>query len=110
MNPFFEKFAEMLDIYIIGLVILSGFFQKKYFKGFCLSKDGAYDSALKTLGLSAIVSGIYILLVKDPNVATPYAKYFLSYFAATSLYELLINPFVKWIQKKTGSDDTIDKP
>lgn len=106
MQYFFDAFTEKLDIYIIGLVLLSGFFQKRYFKGFCwIKQDPTYDSALKTLALSAVVSVVYIALVKDPEAATPYAKYFLSYFTATSAYELLINPFIKFLERKSA-----DKP
>jgi hypothetical protein len=102
MQPFFDSLLNALDFVVVGLVLLSGFFQKRYFRGFKLSNDDSYDSALKTLILSGIVSTVYILLIKDPEKATNWSKYFISYFAATSLYELLINPFTKWIQSKLG--------
>jgi hypothetical protein len=95
-------------------VLCSGFFQSRYFKGFSLSKDASYDSALKTLALSAVASSVYIVLARNPAVATNWAKYFVSYFAATSLYELLISKFVDWIKEKAGMDikgsDTPPKP
>jgi hypothetical protein len=102
MQPFFDSLLNALDFVVVGLVLLSGFFQKRYFRGFKLSKDDSYDSALKTLILSGIVSTVYILLIKDPEKATNWSRYFISYFAATSLYELLINPFTKWLQSKLG--------
>jgi hypothetical protein len=96
-----------IDIYIVLIVLLSGFFQKSYFKGFRLSKSDGYDEALKTLGLSFIIGMIYVYLayVSDKTAIVPYNKYFVSYFAATSIYELIINPFRKAIIKKFGGDD-----
>jgi len=102
MEQFFDTILNAVDFIIIGIVLVSGFFQKMYLKGFYLSKDSSYDSALKTLVVSAVFSSIYILLIKNPENVTNWAKYFLSYVFATSLYELLINPFTNWIKKKTG--------
>lgn len=103
MNDFFAPFLSNIDWIIVGLVMCAGFFQKQYFKGFTLAKDISYDSALKTLTLSAVVSIIYILLIKDPEKAKNWSMYFLSYFAATSLYELIVNPFVDFIKSKLPS-------
>ena len=102
MNNFFDAFLDKFDLIVVGLVLCSGFFQKNYLKGFAFSKDSSYDSALKTLLVSAMVSAIYIFLIKDPESANNWAKYFVSYFAATSLYELLINPFTNYIKNKLG--------
>jgi hypothetical protein len=104
MNQFFDTIINALDFLIVGIVLVSGFFQRMYLKGFRLSKDGSYDQALKTLLVSAIFSTIYILLIKNPGQSSNWAKYFLSYVFATSLYELLITPFMRWIKKKTGDD------
>ena len=102
---FFNSIADKLDFWIMGIVLCSGFFQYKYLKGFAWSKDTTYDSALKTLAVSAAASVVYIMLVKDPESANNWAKYFVSYFAATSLYELLVQPFLKWIKKATGQSE-----
>lgn len=110
MNNFLDALMDKIDLVIVGVVLCSGFFQKRYLKGIIWSKDSSYDSALKTLAVSAVVSVVYIVLIKDPNSATNWAKYFISYFGATSLYELLITPFIRWIQKKTGDDTEIQKP
>ena len=101
-----NSMLDKLDFWVIGIVLCSGFFQTRYLKAFRWSKDPSYDSALKTLALSAVVSSIYILLAKDTEKANNWAKYFVSYFAATSLYELLVNPFIKLIQKATGQKET----
>lgn len=124
MEQLFEYLKHQLniDIIIVVLVILSGFFQDKYMGVFRWSKSDRYDASLKTLALSAAISLVYILLMYDfhknasmkkgePVDAIPWAKYLISYFAATSLYDLVINPFRKFITKKLGSDaDDTNKP
>lgn len=106
MNNFFQPLLDSIDFVIVGLVLLSGFFQKRYFSGFKISKaNEGHDSAMKTLLVSAVVSVVYILLIKDPEKGNSWSKYFISYFAATSLYELIISPFTKWIQSKFGNTE-----
>lgn len=102
MTEFLNQFLSMIDPVIIVLVILSGFFQKRYFKGFTWAKEKSYDNALKTLALSFVVSIIYILLFRSPENAKPWANYFISYFFATSMYELLLQPFLKAIGIRFG--------
>lgn len=107
MIEFFESFSDKIDIYIVVLVLLSGYFQKKYLCHWCWYKsDPTYDSTLKTLAVSAIVCTIYIWLLKDPEKANNWVKYFISYFMATSIYELIIDKFVSWVQEKTSRTKT----
>lgn len=101
---FFTAFADKLDFIIVCLVIASGFFQKNYLREWNIVKDVDYNSALRTLFCSAIVSAIYILLLKDPEKANNWAQYFLSYFAATSFYELLLEPFMNWFKRRFGDE------
>jgi hypothetical protein len=87
-----------IDLIIVAIVLLSGFFQERYLFMFYISKDSKHDQAIKTLLVSLVASIVYILLLyKGAEIA--WAKYFISYFAATSLYELLVKPFTKWIEK-----------
>lgn len=102
---FFNSFADKLDFWVIGIVLCSGFFQQKYMEGFYLSKNNRLDGALKTLLVSTLASCAYIFLLKDPDSANNWAKYFVSYFAATSLYELLVTPFVRWLKRVTGQNE-----
>jgi ABC-type multidrug transport system permease subunit len=103
-----------LDVIIIVIVFLSGFFQEKYLSKFVWVKDGRFNASLKTLAVSLIASSIYILLIhneakraSETGVALiPWAKYFIGYFAATSLYDLGIRPIRKWITKKLGEPET----
>lgn len=102
-----------LDVIVIILVFLSGFFQEKYLCEFKWAKDARIDASLKTLVVSFIVSSIYIFLMykelkrvsEDGKALLPWAKYFISYFAATSMYDLGIRPLRKWIKKKTGDTE-----
>jgi hypothetical protein len=103
MNQFFDTILNAIDFVIVALVLVSGFFQARYLKGFSLSKNESYDSALKTLMMSAIFSTVYILLIKDPEKASNWAKYFLSYVFSTSLYELLIQPFTRWLKNQLAN-------
>lgn len=90
-----------IDIIIVLIVLLSGFFQNSYLTGFSLSRNPKTDSAWKTLALSFIISVVWIWLSnRGKTEVLPLAKYFFSYFLATSLYELLINPFRNWLVAK----------
>lgn len=117
MEQVFEWLKNQLniDLIIVVLVILSGFFQEKYLESVTISKNLRLNASLKTLFLSAIVSTIYIVLVyRDvknnslrngvPADPMPWAKYFISYFTATSFYDFIIKPFRRFIQKKMGTD------
>lgn len=92
-----------LDLIIILIVLLSGFFQSRYLVKTWIKTSEKHDQAIKTLVVSFVVSLVWIYLSNLGKAdALPFAKYFISYFAATSLYELLVNPFTKWIKKQTG--------
>lgn len=102
-----------LDVIIIAIVLLSGFFQEKYLANWILVKDQRLCSGLKTLIVSFLAANIYIFLMykqekaesDGAKVLLPWVKYFISYFFATSLYDMVIRPFRKWITKKTGDTD-----
>lgn len=102
-----------LDVVIVALVFLSGFFQEKYLRT-PWRKDPRFDASLKTLVISLLISSIYIMVSykeakrMDAETLIPWAKYLFSWFAATSLYDMCIRPLRKWIKKKTG--DTDDSP
>jgi len=88
-----EAFNANIDWVIVILVIASGYFQNAYLK------DLNFADALKTLLVSFVVSGIYLLLVGDLNDKASLARYFFSYFIATSLYEILLK---SWTKKLIG--------
>ena len=106
MNFFEElwsKLSTSVDFIVVGLVFLSGFFQSQYLDGWRISKNDKRNGALKTLIVSLVACGVYIVLSKDETEGANWAKYFLSYFAATSLYELGLKLLIAWAQKKWAS-------
>jgi hypothetical protein len=100
MNNFLDTILSNLDWVVVVIVLCSGFFQSRYLSGFTISKSN--DSAIKTLLVSAVAAAIYISLLKNPENGKNWAGYFLSYFFATSLYELIVKPFTNWITSKVG--------
>lgn len=83
---------------IVIIVIAAGYFQNIYTKLWKITADGKTNSALKTLIISGFVVTI-MLLLKGANKAEIWDA-FLSYFVATSFYELILRPVSK-IFKKT---------
>lgn len=107
-----------LDTVIVAIVILSGFFQEKYLCIWQWLKDKRFDASVKVLAVSSVVSLVYILLMhkeakhlsEDGAAIIPWGKYFISYFAATSLYDLAIRPIRKWITARFGGESDTPKP
>jgi hypothetical protein len=104
MQQFLDYLNNVLHIdpIIVLIVIAAGFFQEKYMCSFRVSKDEKTDAALKTLLVSFSVSIIYLVFKGLPKEM--FAQYFLSYFLATSFYEMILRPFKKWLAK-LGSDE-----
>lgn len=88
-----------IDYIIVLLTLVSGFFQARFIR-LNLVKDKSLNSAYWTLIVSLVACSIYLFLIKPHKEM--YALYFVSYFVATSLYELMVKPFVNWIKKTTG--------
>jgi len=86
-----------IDFFIVLIVLSAGFFQNRYLSVWEITKDQKTAGALRTLIVSFIAAGIYLWFL-NPGKDT-FANYFVSYFATTSLYELLVRPFMKWIKK-----------
>lgn len=106
MDTFLQLLQQWnIDLLIVAIVLISGFFQQKYLCKITVSKDSKYDAAVKTLVVSLVASLIYIAL-QYKDVDKPWAKLFISYFFATSLYEILIRPFLRFIQKASGEEET----
>lgn len=96
-----------IDPIIALLVLAGGFFAKTYLTfGFFNRMSNAH----KTLLVGSIFSAAYILVLwlKGSWTAELWTTFFFSYVATTSFYELLINPFIRWINKITGQP--VDQP
>lgn len=111
-----------IDLVIFLLVMLSGFFQERFLPYWNLVKDKRLCAALKTLIVSLGASTIYIVITykqlkgeaEGGEVLIPWGKYFITYFMSTSIYDLLVRPFRKWLSKVTGepieADSSTPKP
>ena len=84
--------SNYLDVAIMILVICSGFLVKKFWT------QGRLDTAWRTLILSAALVVVYtiIMITTHELHETYWAKCFVSYTAATSLYELIIKKIQKY--------------
>lgn len=102
-----------IDLIIFLIVMASGFFQERYMSNWYIVKDARLCAALKTLLVSFVAATIYIFIVykqaqgqgDGATVLIPWGKYFITYFMTTSIYDILVRPFRKWITKVTGGDD-----
>ncbi len=109
MNDIWQFLSFLhIDPVVVLIVIGSGYFQLYYLKTWTI------DKALKTLVVSFLVCLIYfwILYLNGNFPREVWANYFLSYFLATSLYELIIAPVTRAISKrikKVTGDDTPDQ-
>jgi len=84
-----DVFNANIDWVIVILVIASGYFQSTYLK------DYKINDALKTLMVSFAASIAYLLLAGDITSKAALAKYFFSFFLATSLYDILLKDWSK---------------
>jgi hypothetical protein len=115
---FIEQLQEKwnIDLVIFLIVMVSGFFQERYLSNWYIVKDARLCAALKTLIVSFVAGTIYIFIVYKQSktdgaeVLIPWGKYFITYFMTTSIYDILVRPFRKWITKITGDDDKIKTP
>ena len=107
MEQFFaqlwDKISASIDLIIVGIVLVSGFFQSQYLPSWRIVKNDSQNGALKTLIVSFIACSIYLFLSKDPGKGDNWAKYFMSYFLATSLYQFGIKYIMNWIGNKLPS-------
>lgn len=102
--------AELhIDPFVLIIVIASGFFQSSYLKYWNPTnyKDERYNAGLRTLIVSLIFTVVYciVLLSLKQFPKERWGTFILSYFTATSIYELVLYPLVKKAireKKKTG--------
>lgn len=83
---------------IVIIVIAAGYFQNKYLKLWVITKDDKTNSALRTLAVAGFVVSVKLLLEGANKVQIWDA--FLSYFVATSFYELILRPVSKIFKKE----------
>ena len=87
------------------LIVAGGFFQKAYLKNITqIGKIQILDS-WKTLFVGTVFSIGYLIVVQlsEGLPKEIWVELFTSYVFATSFYELILGPVVKWISKKIGT-------
>jgi hypothetical protein len=99
-----------IDPIVVVLIIAGGFFAKTYLGGLTHVRIGVKQAnisvAWKTLIVGTWFSAMYIGILAAIGQFSKdiWLELFYSYVFATSFYELIINPFTKWINKKLGND------
>ncbi len=104
-----EMLAQLhIDPVMFLLIIAGGFFAKTYLKSW------GWTMAWKTLTVGTVfmTAWIGVIWLKGEWTKELWTTAFISYVSSTSFYELLINPFVRWINAITGQTpiDTDGKP
>jgi hypothetical protein len=90
-----QQTANYIDFVAVLLVLLGGFFSKRYLSAW------KWDTAIKTLivGTIFILGYIAVLYISGELHKQHYAKYFVSYCIATSLYEIILKRFLSMVEK-----------
>ncbi len=93
-----------LDPIVSLLVLSSGFFAKTYLTFGVFSK---LSNAHKTFISGSVFTGIYaaILFETGKFPADMIPVFFISFAVTTSIYELLVAPFMEFIKRVTGQKE-----
>lgn len=96
LNTFWNSVIAHFDPVSVLLVLLGGYFSKRYLAEINLS------NTIKTLLVGTVFMAVYIIILHVSGLLNKvdYLKYFLSYTVATSLYEIFAKEFGKIIRKK----------
>ncbi|MBS1988718.1 hypothetical protein JST56_07065 [Candidatus Dependentiae bacterium] len=93
--------TKHIDWVSVLLVLCSGFFVKRYTPGTSIIPIGkkviSIASAGKTLIIGSLFITLYIIVMWMGGELhrEDYTKYLISYCVATSLYEIIVKPFMK---------------
>lgn len=101
-----------IDPVIVILIIAGGFSAKRYLASLTKIQIGKFvfnfNDAWKTLVVGTIFTTVYILVLKFTGELerNMFKSFFYSYVFATSFYELLVGPVVKFIGDKIKSGNS----
>lgn len=103
---FQQLFQQYVDIPLAVLIVVSAYFFRKFLCNNILPKVRMEH---KVLLWATLVSVIYYFTLQKTGVVEqrPAVIYFITYFFATSFYELLFQPLERWIRKTTGSNEEV---
>lgn len=100
MEPLFDFFSKYVDFKFALLIVVSSYWAKK----FLLKVLPKIDMAHKVLIFSTILGVMYYMLLQRTGVVDENSlpAYLISYFIATSFYELAFAPMERAIKKFFG--------
>ena len=113
VNQFFTYLKDNLHInwIVVLIVLLSGLLQNTLLNEIRFAKNDKTDGARKTLLVSLIVSAIWFYFAESAYSKEVIGQYFISFFAATSLYEIVLKKwFDKLLKKFNAEDNALPKP
>lgn len=95
METIIQLLTELIDYKLVVLIILGGYWSKKYFGNLLPSLPTAH----KVLIISVFLSSVYYFIAKGSIIT-----YIITYMFATSFYELAVKPLENWATKLFNSD------
>lgn len=101
---FQQLFVTYVDVPLAVMIVISAYFFRKFL---CNNIFPKIRMEHKVLLWATLVSIIYYFTLQKTGIfeKRPAVIYFITYFFATSFYELLFAPLVKWVNKIAASDD-----
>lgn len=94
-----DKLLEFIDFKLVALIVLSAYWMKNFFYNLFPQVDLKYKVLLWTSLLSILY---YYVMVNLLEQDLEFYNLAITYFAATSFYELAFKPLEDWIKKLTG--------
>lgn len=97
-----------LDWMIMVLILISGFWVKRLWQSdvVLFNRTFKISTAWKTMIVGSVFCAVYLYLHKyKTGEPIDVSSAFKTYAITTSLYELLIKVFVKWIKEETLTTD-----
>lgn len=93
-----ESILNLIDFKLLALIVISARWGKRYLLKCCPKVLMSY----KVLVLSTLVSLVYYYIGNDAGFLTKdsFIDLLITYFTATSFYELIFNPIEKLLKKK----------
>lgn len=101
---FQQLFEQYVDVPLALLIVVSAYFFRKFL---CNNILPEIRMEHKVLLWATLVSVIYYFTLQQTGVIEkkPPVIYFITYFFATSFYELIFQPLERWVKKMTGNND-----
>jgi hypothetical protein len=99
---FQQLFRQYVDIQLALLIVISAYFFKKFLCNYVLPRVRMEH---KVLLWATLISVLYYFAFQQTGVVErrPAVIYFITYFFATSFYELIFQPLERWVKKMTAT-------